>query len=82
MKTVFDELREDLESVDRWIDAYLQGPLPAKEREFAAKAKKYISHCRRDKRRWRSESAAINARIKLKDIWSTLYLRQAQRRLP
>ena len=67
MKTVFDELREELESVQTWIDKHLAGPLPAKERQLVESLGKYVEHCRRDPKKWRSESEAMNARIKLKN---------------
>ncbi len=80
MKDVFDELREELESVDRWLDQLLLNPLPAHDRKLAESLKKYVAHCRRDKTKWRWEKAATDARLKVKQSWGWLYLQQARRR--
>jgi hypothetical protein len=82
VKTIFDELRAELVSVDQWLEDLLNHPLPAKERELAERLRKYIRHCYREKKKWHSESAAHIARIKLADGWGWLYLRNSKRQAP
>jgi hypothetical protein len=79
MKTEFDELREELESVDHWLTNLMQSPLPAKEAKLASSLQQYIRRCYHDKRKWRSELAARNARMKVKDAWILLFTLQAAR---
>jgi hypothetical protein len=69
MKSVFDTLREELDSVGNWVDDHLTRPRPSKERALVASLRKHMVHCRLDKGKWRSESEAMAARIKVKNAW-------------
>jgi hypothetical protein len=78
MKDAFQLLQLELDSVELWLDSYMKLPLPTGQRRLAVSLKKYIAHCRRDKSKWRSESAANHARLKVKDAWIALYAKQAE----
>jgi hypothetical protein len=74
MKNAFEELEEVLGSVESWLEAFARQPLSRQKRELAESLARYVKHCRRDKRKWRSESAAQHAIIKINRVWYTLYI--------
>jgi hypothetical protein len=73
MKNDFQELEETLRSVENWLLVFTSQPLDAKKRELAESLARYVQHCRGDKRKWRSESAAKRATLKVNRVWYALY---------
>jgi hypothetical protein len=76
MPDTFTQFRQLLDAVDRWLPVYLASELSAKERALAMSLQRYVSRCRRDVQKWRSESAAERAILKINRMWYQLYFRK------
>ncbi len=75
MRDSFDRLEETLDSAEQWLDRFLQRSVNAKDRQLAESLRQYVSHCRRDKKKWRSELAAERAMMKIDSVWYALLAR-------
>jgi hypothetical protein len=73
MADSFTRLRDQLVSLEDWLDDYLQSDLTKKERESATKLREYVEHCYRDERKWRSEKDAQDAIFRINAVWIKLY---------
>jgi hypothetical protein len=75
MTNEFERLREQLRSVDSWLDMYLARSLRPQDRALAVSLQEYVMRCQVDKRKWRSEKQARRANMKIERTWMILISR-------